>query len=314
MRYFSLGKLFLLLLLGIFVGATMATPTLAARVDIGAGVTIEAPEGAQPVEGTARPIVRAWEYPSTGIAIQTILLPGAGEGAQELLDWPAVGRSLIQGFGKANIKTLGQSLNASCSYSGEPVARDLDRLLMRVRVTVRCDTTPNETVVSSEIISVITNSGQVVVRGSLRGGEPAALAPVVETIMRSLQVDPASKPALPAQASNQPAEAGAKYAPVVGGRGLRLIDYSLLRPAHLAGRFLGAFAFALFIGGGLCALARRLGVRPVPALLVVELALFAVATWLEGRDGSYEIDWLCRGVATIIAFFMLLLYFQRRTG
>jgi hypothetical protein len=289
---------------------------LAAYVDVGGGVSISEPVGMSALDGQPPPVTRAWSDPAGTMSVEVVPIPAAvgtaASLAKEFNDWPAVGRSMAQGYGRANIKALGKALSAECTFTGEPLARDPERMLMHVRVIVSCDTSPAPTRLRADLIMVITAAGQVMVRVSSMGGEPAAVDRLVASVWESLRVSPAQRFVGPMSSEPRPTDRNPDAKPVSGGPGIRLTDYGLINTPSLVGLFLGAVFAALAFGALFSALLVRLGARPWTALIVAQGGIFLLAMWGESRDGVWEIDWLCRGIPALAGAALLKGWIQTR--
>lgn len=295
----------------------VSAPVTAGAENVTVGpVSFDLPRGMSPAPAARAPFVASWmsstEPMSIDVAVVTLADGDVDAAVREFRDWPGVGRTMVASFGEAFAKTLGQAFNASCSFTGVPIDRDVDRMAIRFSLDTTCATKPEPTSVRSFVVMVLARSGQIAIRVDARAAGLSSAESASAGIWRSLQVTPDHRLQLPDSRAAEATTTHADYARVSGGAGLRFTDYSRLRPAATIAKTVGALLAALGLGALLTAGLIRLGLRAAPSLLAAQLLLFFLATWGEEHDGIWEIDWLSRGLPALVAIVVLRGWAQRR--
>lgn len=278
---------------------------------IGSGTTFSIPSGLSRQSRPA-PVTHSWRNGAGTLTVDVFSLPhgaaGLSAAVKEFDDWPGVGRSLAAGFGEANANATGKALNTKCTYEGVPIERDSRRMTLRVQVTTTCTTDPAPSIFRSDVIQVLTTSEQVLIRIDSTAASREEAEVVVAGIWKTLKPAPLPRTELRAAQASMSSTA----APVRGGRGLKLVDYGLTRPAALAGQFTGSIIAALGFGALLCLLFMRLGLRPMSAILLGQTLLLFVRLWGAEHDGVWELDWLVAFPTIAIATLSLRGWAQRK--
>jgi hypothetical protein len=300
-----------------FVVAATVGPSRASAHDVAVGpVAFELPEGLSPVEGQAAPVAAMWQSAAEPLSVTAVVVPipagRADEYAREVRDWPGSGRTMIAGFGDSNSKSLAAALSATCSFEGVPVSNDLSRLVSLVTVDTTCNTNPDPTVLRTHIVSVVTASSQVVLRVDSRAPALPSGEAIAKGIWRSLRVSPEQRVRTAALGVEEATASVQRYAPVSGGAGIHLRDYSLTRPSYLGGEVLGGVVAAVLFGAILAVVFIRLGLRPIPALIAGQVLLVVLAAWGGAHEGVWTIDWLVRGIPAVLSIAILRSWAQRR--
>lgn len=303
------------MLLAVVAVVVSAPGTAAAETVTVGSVSFDLPGSVSRAPAAQAPFVASWASSTEPLSIDVAVVAHADGGVdaavREYRNWPGVGRTMVASFGSAFAKTLGQVFNASCTFTGAPIDRNVDRMALRVSLDTTCATSPEPTTVRSHVVTVLTRSAQVLVRVDARAEGFSSGEAVATGIWKSLQVAPDQRLRLP-DLNTEASAARTSYAKVSGGPGLRFTDYGLLRPAAVLAKAVGALLAALGIGALLTALLIRLGLGATPALLGSQALLFFLATWGEEHDGVWEVDWVARGLPALVAIGVLHGWARRR--
>lgn len=298
------------------VTVAVAWPSLAFAESVSvAGVSFWVPsdlvsQGKQP-----EPIAFSWKNASDTLSVGVVSVPapngGNAEAAKEFQDWPGAGRSMAKGFGNSNAKALGKTYSAECTFTGAPISRDMERMVIQVQVDTTCATTPAPVRLRSRLINILTRTASVLVRvDSLPDGDSEADA-ITAGVWKTLKVEAAQR-VTPVEPERGGLDSQSTGAPVSGGPGVRLKDYNLIRPASIVGSYIGAILSGLTFGALLSMLFMRFGAKPLPALIGAQVLLMLLRVWGEEHDGVWELDPLLDGVVALIVIFALRGWARRR--
>lgn len=296
-------------------GLCTGRPALAQSVTLG-GISFNLPAELVPQTGRPEPIVLSWKNEAGTVSVDAIKVPHSDLPAavKEFQDWPDVGRSMAASFGDANVRVLQQASNAKCSYEGVPVAHDLQRMALQVRVETTCATSPEPTQLHSLVINVLTKSEQIVFRIDAQPSAYAEAQTAATEIWRTLRVADAERVVAVTQPSAgvTTGEAPASAKPVFGGTGFRLTDYGLVRTEALLAELAGALFAAVLFGALVALLLMQLGLKPLPSLIGTQVFLILLRLWGNEEDGVWEFDWVVSILPAIIAIVLLYRWAERR--
>lgn len=272
------------------------------------GVTFEPPAGlsVQPEPGQWE---ASWANAEQTISVMLAAMPLADDqaldAARELRDWPAVGRSLADGFGRKNAERLGAELGAPCRFVGMPQARDGTRAMIQCQVDTTCERASSAFTLRSRLVQVVTRSHSLLFRIDSQSPSDAQAAAITSKLWQSIRIDEGHRIVVENSSEDgNPPTATAR--PVTGGTGIRLRDYGLIRPAWLVGEFVGGVVAGLILGALATAVLLKFGVGLLPALIGPQV-LFCLVRMLAGTQ-SYpkEIDPI--GSAVVGAVVVAALY------
>ena len=232
--------------------------------------------------------MRSWANAQGTLTVNAILVPvpngDVSAAAKEFEDWPDVGRSLVTSFGNAYSRALTQSTNVECNHSGQPITRDMKRMLIQFRVDVACATTPAPTMLRALVLTVLTKSGQVMIRIDTQPEANAEADDVAAMMWRTLSVTDDQR---------------------VQFSAFRLSDYSLINPAALVGEFVGSVLGGTLFGALLAILFMRVGMNPLFSLVIAQMFLVVVRLVGNEHDGIWEFDWVTSVLPGIISVVIL---------
>ncbi len=295
--------------------AMLLTPAAprAERVTAAAGVTFDAPLGLIAHAGQPAPVVMSWKDANDTLSVAVVVLATsqAEALAAELQDWPGSGRSMVDGFGTASVKSLGQAVHAKCSFIGAPQLRDLERAAIQAQVDTSCDTKPQPFVLRSRLIQVLTRSNQVLFRIDSQAVVDSEAQAVAAQIWKTLTVAADQRVTIRA-AQDVEVNSGLGVKPVTGGAGIKLRDYGLIRPAWIAGELLGSLIPGLLFGAVLAVVLMKIGVRPITALIGAQVLISLVRVWNAEKNGMWEIDLLGYTFTGVIVVLALRRWAQRQ--
>ncbi|MGC3998196.1 MAG: hypothetical protein QM767_12230 [Anaeromyxobacter sp.] len=147
--------------------AALLAPSLPSAAPVAVGpVTFDLPEGLIPGQTGPMPLLASWTDPKTGVGILVLetRMVDPVAAASELESGETLQRRLIRGFGEAQVREAANALRVPCRYTGTPIRDDLDRLAAQVTVDMTCETPPRPREQRTQLLSILTRSGNVVVR------------------------------------------------------------------------------------------------------------------------------------------------------
>lgn len=278
------------------------------------GVAFNLPRELTKLPAPPEGIIASWRNAETTLEVDVITIPQSQSDLlaqqRELYNWPSVGRSMANGFGRGRIRTFSEAYGVPCTYEGTPIAVDIQRWAMEFLVDTTCPVTPEPVATRSCVVHILTNTGSVMLRVDSHAAAYAQATSVCTTIWGTLRVAEEHRLA-PGQAGAVAQEPGRQLASTSGGPGIRFRDYGTIRTAWLLGEWAGAMVSALALGALLTWLLMLVRVEPVPALVLAQLAVSTLAIWGAEHDGVWEIDWAGRLLVSALAIAILYIWAKR---